>query len=193
MADVVNTNVFVDKKFVDFAGLDYFWEKAKAYVDAQDNAISARVAVNEAAVSTINKSIETLTTGLGNVAGQIDAAVAPVAADVAALKAIDHEAYKTADTNLETSIKGFVADNYDAKDTAKNLVDAHAGDAVADDRPEFQLHYGLFRDLHATHDLLPQSRRYPRPAIQAPYQQPNADLTNSDLSHRRCEMNCLTA
>lgn len=34
MVEVINTSVFdAEKKFVDFAGLDYFWEKAKDYVD----------------------------------------------------------------------------------------------------------------------------------------------------------------
>ena len=36
MAEVINTNVFnSDKKFVDFSGLDYFWEKAKADTDSK--------------------------------------------------------------------------------------------------------------------------------------------------------------
>ena len=44
MAEVINTNVFdAEKKFVDFAGLDYFWEKAKTYVDGADKAIDDKV------------------------------------------------------------------------------------------------------------------------------------------------------
>jgi hypothetical protein len=44
MAEIVNSKVFdSNKKFVDLAGLDYFWEKAKAYVDGVDSAMSGRV------------------------------------------------------------------------------------------------------------------------------------------------------
>ena len=44
MAEVINTNVFdAEKKFVDFAGLDYFWEKAKTYVDGADKTIDDKV------------------------------------------------------------------------------------------------------------------------------------------------------
>ena len=51
MAEVINTNVFdAEKKFVDFAGLDYFWEKAKAYVDEVDKATTDRVATLEGVV-----------------------------------------------------------------------------------------------------------------------------------------------
>ena len=51
MAEVINTNVFdAEKKFVDFAGLDYFWEKAKAYVEAADKVVADKVAVLEGVV-----------------------------------------------------------------------------------------------------------------------------------------------
>ena len=51
MAEVINTNVFdAEKKFVDFAGLDYFWEKAKAYVDAADTSLYEMTAALEGVV-----------------------------------------------------------------------------------------------------------------------------------------------
>lgn len=52
MAEVINTKVFdVEKKFVDFAGLDYFWEKAKAYVDGADATLAARAKTLEDTVN----------------------------------------------------------------------------------------------------------------------------------------------
>jgi hypothetical protein len=51
MAEVINTNVFdAEKKFVDFAGLDYFWEKAKKYVDDADKVTADKVATLEGVV-----------------------------------------------------------------------------------------------------------------------------------------------
>lgn len=44
MAEVINTNVFdAEKKFVDFAGLDYFWDKAKEHIDGADAELSGRI------------------------------------------------------------------------------------------------------------------------------------------------------
>lgn len=51
MAEVINTNVFdAEKKFVDFAGLDYFWEKAKKYVDDADVSLYEMAAALEGVV-----------------------------------------------------------------------------------------------------------------------------------------------
>ena len=58
MAEVINTNVFdAEKKFVDFAGLDYFWEKAKAYVDGADKAIDDKVIALEGVVGDSTKGL----------------------------------------------------------------------------------------------------------------------------------------
>ena len=58
MAEVINTNVFdAEKKFVDFAGLDYFWEKAKAYVDGADKVTADKVAALEGVVGDSSKGL----------------------------------------------------------------------------------------------------------------------------------------
>ena len=62
MAEVINTNVFdAEKKFVDFAGLDYFWEKAKKYVDDADVSIYEMAAALEGVVGNSSNFFEPLT------------------------------------------------------------------------------------------------------------------------------------
>jgi hypothetical protein len=83
MADTINTNVFPvtvngevrGAKFVDFAGLDYFWSKAKSYVDAADKALSEGVATNSAAISSIQDELNSLSGGAGSIATQIQNAI----------------------------------------------------------------------------------------------------------------------
>ena len=49
MDELINENVFAsDKKFVDLKGLDYFWAKAKEYVDGLNTAMNTRVVKLEA-------------------------------------------------------------------------------------------------------------------------------------------------
>ena len=58
MAEVINTNVFdAEKKFVDFGGLDYFWEKAKAYINAADKVTADKVATLEGVVGDSTKGL----------------------------------------------------------------------------------------------------------------------------------------
>ena len=69
MAELINTNVFTvgedgSKKFVDFAGLDYFWEKAKAYVDTVDAATSLRLDGVEGKVTTLETTVGNANSGL---------------------------------------------------------------------------------------------------------------------------------
>lgn len=72
MAEKLNNNVFdATKKFVDFAGLDYFWEKAKAYVDGVDAATISRVKANEDSIKAINADILSITGGNGSINAQI--------------------------------------------------------------------------------------------------------------------------
>lgn len=71
MAEVINTNVFdAEKKFVDFAGLDYFWEKAKAYVDGADKVTADKVAALEGVVG---NDASGLVKGLADLKATVDA------------------------------------------------------------------------------------------------------------------------
>ena len=55
---MINTNVFnADKKFVDFSGLDYFWTKAKTYIDGVDASMSAKVVALENTVGDSTKGL----------------------------------------------------------------------------------------------------------------------------------------
>ena len=68
MAEVINTNVFDETlhKFIDVKGLDYFWDKAKAYIDAEDNAIKGRLSTAETKITTAEGKITTLETTVGD-------------------------------------------------------------------------------------------------------------------------------
>ena len=72
MAEIVNTNVFdANKKFVDFAGLDYFWEKAKAYVDAADKVLSDRLDTAESDIDTLQATVGDDNNGLVKAVAQL--------------------------------------------------------------------------------------------------------------------------
>lgn len=87
MADKINTNVFdAEKKFVDFAGLDYFWGKAKTYIDGVDATMSAKVVTLEDKVGdstkglvkdvkSIQDELNSLSGGAGSIATQINNAI----------------------------------------------------------------------------------------------------------------------
>ena len=77
MAETINTNVFdSNKKFVDFSGLDYFWGKAKTYIDGVDATMSAKVVANEQAIQAINDELNSLSGGAGSIQTQISNAIA---------------------------------------------------------------------------------------------------------------------
>lgn len=100
MAEVINTNVFeAEKKFVDFAGLDYFWEKAKAYVDGADKVIDDKVVALADVVGDSTKGLvkdladlDTYVKALGDVeggqgiGGMIDAKIATLDVEDAAVE-----------------------------------------------------------------------------------------------------------
>lgn len=70
MAEVINTNVFdANKKFVDFSGLDYFWTKAKTYIDGVDAATSAKVVALE---NTVGDSTKGLVQKVNLIQGELD-------------------------------------------------------------------------------------------------------------------------
>ena len=77
MAETINTNVFDvnNKKFVDFSGLDYFWSKAKTYIDGVDATMSAKVLANEQAIQAINAELDSLSGGAGSIQTQINSAI----------------------------------------------------------------------------------------------------------------------
>lgn len=118
MAEVINTNVFdAEKKFVDFAGLDYFWTKAKTYIDGVDTAMSAKVVTLENTVGDSTKGLvqkvnllQTELDGLNGGAGSIT-------------------------TQIENALSALDLPNtYDAKgaaDAVAQTLTNHADDAVA--------------------------------------------------------------
>ena len=111
MAEIINSNVFAtDKKFVDFAGLDYFWEKAKAYVDGVDAEISGKV-----------ESLETTVNGTDEVEGLVKK-VADLRAEVNALGGTEGGIQGM----IDSTIAGLDLPNtYDAKGSASQaLTDA---------------------------------------------------------------------
>ena len=76
MAEVINTNVFDStKKFVDFSGLDYFWTKAKTYIDGVDTAMQVKVLANETAIKSIQDELNSLSGGAGSIQTQINNAI----------------------------------------------------------------------------------------------------------------------
>lgn len=65
MAEIINTNVFAtDKKFVDFAGLDYFWDKAKEHIDGADAELSGRIDTATGDISNLKTTVGDADSGL---------------------------------------------------------------------------------------------------------------------------------
>ena len=129
MAEVINTNVFdAKKKFVDLAGLDYFWEVAKNYIDTADKVIADKVVLLENTVGdstkglvkdvkSIQDELNSLSGGAGSIATQINNAI--TALDLPNTYEAKGEAAKA-----ETAAKAYadgLAGNYDAAGTAAGL------------------------------------------------------------------------
>ena len=154
MSEVVNTNVFSeDKKFVDIAGLRYFLEKTKGYVDGADSVLSGKISENTLAIESINEELATLDGGLGSVGTQIDnkiaelklsetyeakgdAAKAQAAAEAYTDSKVDgkFDAVGSASQAL-VDAKKYTDDeiaklSFDEAGTAESLVNAHAADEV---------------------------------------------------------------
>ena len=150
MAEVINNNVIeAGKKFVDFSGLDYFWTKAKNYIDGVDAAMSAKVVSLENVVGdstkglvkdvkSIQDELNSLSGGAGSIATQIDNAIA----------ALDlpntYEAKGAADTALEAAqdyVDGKVDGKFDAAGAAaaaeQNAKDYADGLVMADGVAKF--------------------------------------------------------
>ena len=131
MAEVINTNVFdANKKFVDFSGLDYFWTKAKTYIDGVDAAMSAKVVTLENTVGdstkglvkdvkSIQDELNSLSGGAGSIATQIDNAIA-------ALDLPNTYEAKGAAAKAEAAAKAYadgLAGNYEVAGAAKTAED----------------------------------------------------------------------
>jgi hypothetical protein len=119
MAEVINTNVFdAEKKFVDFAGLDYFWEKAKAYVDGADDAAltDAKTYVDGRFNNEVTGKFDTVGSAAA-VQGNLDSHVADAVAHITADE-------RTAWNGAKTAIDAFLKDadmTADAVDTLAEL------------------------------------------------------------------------
>ena len=90
MDELINEKVFDNtKKFVDLKGLDYFWAKAKEYVDGLNTAMDARVD----ALETIdhNAYVAADKTVLASAKEYADGLNTAMNTRVEALEAIDHE------------------------------------------------------------------------------------------------------
>lgn len=78
MAEVINANVFdATKKFVDFAGLDYFWDKAKEHIDGADTELSGRIDTAAGDISGLKTVVGDANSGLvkdlATLSGRVDA------------------------------------------------------------------------------------------------------------------------
>ena len=126
-------------KFVDFAGLDYFWSKAKSYVDAADADLASRATALEATVNGTANAEGVLENGLvqkvdklradvdalggeeGGIQGMIDASIEALDLD---------NKFSTADTNAQ----GYASDAAaGALSDAKAYVDGIVNDTTAED------------------------------------------------------------
>jgi hypothetical protein len=139
---ITNEKVFfdADKKFVDFTGLDYFWEKAKAYIDAEDDALEGK---------------------LNDLAGEGDGSVADqIAAAIAELDFTDAEEsgkYVSSVSEVDGKISVTRADLPDFTDaiaTAKSEAVAHADglNTAMDARVVATEEHVANADIHVTTD-----------------------------------------
>jgi hypothetical protein len=129
MADVLNSNVFdANKKFVDLASLDYFWDKAKGYIDGVDEELSGKVGTLETTVgnadSGLVKEVAALRSemnALGNVEGG-DGIVGMIDAKIAELDLPNTYEAKGEAAKAEAAAKKYADDlavNYDAAGSAE--------------------------------------------------------------------------
>ena len=108
-------------KYLDFNGLKKYDELIKKYI-IEGNDILADAAAS-AVASVIDSAPESFDT-LKEVAAWIadndhSSDVSELLVDVAALKSINHDAYKSADTELEALLKKYIDDNMNTK---QNLI-----------------------------------------------------------------------
>ena len=132
MAETINSNVFdANKKFVDLSGLDYFWSKAKTYIDGVDATMSAKIVALEETVgdqtkglvqkvNLIQGELDGLNGGAGSITTQIENAISaldlPNSYDVKGAAAQALEDAK-ADAEANYQVKG----DYEIAGTAAGL------------------------------------------------------------------------
>ena len=130
MAELINNNVFAsDKKFVDLSSLDYFWDKAKSYIDGVDEGLTGRVKTNEDAIRAINDELNSLSGGAGSIQTQIANAIE-------ALNLPNTYEAKGEAAKAEASAKAYadgLAANYDAAGAAEAVRSSAEGLDVAMD------------------------------------------------------------
>lgn len=127
MAELINTNVFdANKKFVDLSSLDYFWDKAKGYIDGVDASMSEKVTANEDAIKAINAELETISGGVGSVGTQINEAIA-------ALKLAETYEAKGDAAKAETAAKAYADEKNTAMDTRVKVLEAINHEELAAD------------------------------------------------------------
>ena len=148
MAETINTNVFDStKKFVDFSGLDYFWTKAKNYIDGVDTAMSAKVTTIEGdvaklkttvgdensglikKVNSIQSDLDGLSGGAGSISTQIANAIGALDVPDAAVVGQYVSSVSEADGKISVTRAALpdYTEVYDAKGAAASaLVDAKA-------------------------------------------------------------------
>lgn len=140
MAEVINTNVFdANKKFVDFAGLDYFWDKAKAYIDGVDTVMGGRVSALETTVTDENTGLvkkftdlKATVDALGDIeggeglAGMIDAKIAALDVNDTAVDGQYVSAVSEVDGKVVVTRAALpdYSNTYDAKGAATDALDA---------------------------------------------------------------------
>jgi hypothetical protein len=87
------------------------------------------------------------------------AAAAELVGRVAALEGIDHEAYKGADTALETSLKGYVDGKVDGKFDAAGAAATAKSEAIADAESKYQVK-GDYETAGAAETALGEAKSY---------------------------------
>ena len=108
-------------KYLDFNGLKKYDELIKKYIiDGNDVLADAAASAVASVIDSAPESFDTLKEVAAWIAdNEHSSDVADLLVDVAALKSINHDAYKSADTELETLLKDYINDNLDAK---QNLI-----------------------------------------------------------------------
>ena len=149
MAEVVNTNVFdANKKFIDLAGLDYFWDQAKLYVDGVDAQLTGKITTLENVVGDSTKGLvkdladlTVVVDGLGQIeggqgiGGMIDAKIAALdLPNTYDAKGAADQALTDAKAYVDGRFTNEVTGKFDTVGSAAAVqgnLDSHVADAVA--------------------------------------------------------------